>query len=48
MCLLVILLTVNKNYKDAIGGYLMDNYEYVLNFILKKNYVSGHGCECLL
>lgn len=48
MCLLVILLTVNQNYKDASGGYLMDNYDYVLNFILKKNYVSRRGCGCLL
>lgn len=36
MCLLVILLTVNQNYKDVIGGCLMDNYEYIVNFISKK------------
>lgn len=39
---------VNQNYKYVIGGYLMGDYEYSLNFLFNKDYVLGCGCGCLL
>ena len=31
---------VNQNHKYVIGGYLMVNYEYSLNFIFNKDYMA--------
>lgn len=31
---------VNQNHKYVIGGYLIDNYEYSLNFIFNIDYVD--------